>query len=143
MPAGRGNPHPILPKPNQTHTLFTGVPSSAWEKAEDKEMEQIIPLYGKTYHMWQVDRGDKVPMGKPELMGSFTSDETVKAAVPDGVDGLRKKTYDRFGISSADKEARRKGLCPGFTVHAGMFCFLWWSFGTCVVLGVDGMGRAN
>ena len=93
----------------------------AWEQAESKEMEQIIPLYGKTYHMWQVDRGDSVPMGEPVLMGSFTSAETVKKAVPEGLDGLRKKTYERFGISSAEKEQKRKDLCPGFTIHPGMY----------------------
>ncbi|KAF8208747.1 hypothetical protein K438DRAFT_1812808 [Mycena galopus ATCC 62051] len=46
--------------------------SSAWEAAETKEMEDVITLYGKTYHLWQTDRGDALPLGKPELMMSFT-----------------------------------------------------------------------
>ncbi|KAF8902298.1 hypothetical protein CPB85DRAFT_1321905 [Mucidula mucida] len=31
------------------------VPDAAWEIAETKEMEQVIGLYGKTYHLWQTD----------------------------------------------------------------------------------------
>ncbi|CAZ84537.1 unnamed protein product [Tuber melanosporum] len=34
-------------------------------------MEELAKLYGKTYHLWQVDRGDEVPLGAPMLMGSF------------------------------------------------------------------------
>ncbi|KAF7346131.1 DUF1264-domain-containing protein [Mycena sanguinolenta] len=36
----------------------------AWEVAETKEMEDVILLYGKTYHLWQTDRGDALPLGK-------------------------------------------------------------------------------
>ena len=32
------------------------LPTTAWELAETKEMEDVIGLYGKTYHFWQVDR---------------------------------------------------------------------------------------
>ncbi len=37
------------------------VPDAVWEIAETKEMEQVIGLYGKTYHLWHTDRGDTVP----------------------------------------------------------------------------------
>lgn len=53
------------------------VPQSAWELAETKEMEQLVGTYGKTWHLWQVDRGDRVPLGMPKLMGSFTKDDQV------------------------------------------------------------------
>jgi hypothetical protein len=46
----------------------------AWEAAETKEMEEVITLYGKVYHLWQTDRGDKLPLGEPKLMTSFTAD---------------------------------------------------------------------
>jgi len=39
------------------------VPESAWLTAETKAMEEIITLYGKTYHFWEVDRGDTLPLG--------------------------------------------------------------------------------
>jgi hypothetical protein len=78
----------------------TPLPCAAWEVAETKEMEQVVGLYGKTYHLWQVDRGDKVPMGQPELMMSFTKD----AQVPEGLIGERDV---RFGVDSKTKKAKR------------------------------------
>jgi hypothetical protein len=39
-------------------------PDDEWEKIEVEAMKEIIDLYGKTWHFWQVDRGDKLPLGK-------------------------------------------------------------------------------
>ena len=36
-------------------------------QAEDLEMQKLINTYGKTFHTWQVDRGDVLPFGKPAL----------------------------------------------------------------------------
>jgi hypothetical protein len=58
----------IMPKPSL-------VPEAAWELAENKEMEEVVKLYGKVYHLWQVDRGDVLPLGEPKLMTSFTKKE--------------------------------------------------------------------
>ncbi|KAF1814909.1 DUF1264-domain-containing protein [Eremomyces bilateralis CBS 781.70] len=55
----------IMPRPR-------GMPEIAWETAETKEMEDVIVLYGKIYHLWQTDRGDQLPLGPPKLMTSFT-----------------------------------------------------------------------
>lgn len=77
-----------------------GVPTAGWEVAETKEMEEVIGLYGKTYHFWQVDRGDKLPLGGPELMGSFTSKEQLP-------EGLLAERDERYGISSAQKKEKR------------------------------------
>lgn len=53
------------------------VPEGVWEIAETAEMREVVGLYGKTFHFWQVDRGDELPLGKPELMMSFTKDDQV------------------------------------------------------------------
>ncbi|KAF2190213.1 DUF1264-domain-containing protein [Zopfia rhizophila CBS 207.26] len=58
----------IMPKPSL-------VPDTVWEAAENKEMEQVVHLYGKVYHLWQVDKSDRLPLGEPKLMTSFTADE--------------------------------------------------------------------
>ncbi|ROT35623.1 DUF1264-domain-containing protein [Sodiomyces alkalinus F11] len=55
----------IMPQP--------AVPDAVWEIAENKEMEEVVRLYGKIYHLWQVDRGDKLPLGEPQLMTSYTA----------------------------------------------------------------------
>jgi hypothetical protein len=55
----------IMPKP-------AALPEAVWEVAENKEMEEVIQLYGKVYHLWQTDRGDRLPLGPPKLMTSYT-----------------------------------------------------------------------
>lgn len=54
------------------------MPDALWETAETKEMEEVVGLYGKTFHFWQVDRGDIVPLGMPQLMLSLTDDSQVR-----------------------------------------------------------------
>jgi hypothetical protein len=56
----------IMPRP-------TGVPEAVWEVAENREMEEVVELYGKVYHLWQTDRGDTLPLGEPQLMTSYTA----------------------------------------------------------------------
>lgn len=41
---------------------------------EDTLMKKLVNTYGKTWHFWQVDRGDAVPVGPAKLMSSYTSD---------------------------------------------------------------------
>lgn len=59
----------IMPQPSPL------VPQAAWEKAETAEMGNVVELYGKVYHLWQVDKGHKIPLGEPKLMTSFTKAE--------------------------------------------------------------------
>lgn len=49
----------VLPKPS-------AYDHDEWEKAELEGMHGIVDLYGKTFHFWQLDRGDKLPMGKQQ-----------------------------------------------------------------------------
>ncbi|KAJ6119605.1 hypothetical protein N7523_003885 [Penicillium sp. IBT 18751x] len=95
----------IMPAP-------AGMPNAAWEAAETAEMADIAPIYGKTYHFWQVDRGDPVPMGPPQLMASFTTPDSVKLAHPDGLDGLLKDRNERFGVDHRDKAKKREDIPP-------------------------------
>jgi len=50
------------------------VPERVWRVAENDEMEQVVKLYGKVYHLWQTDKGHSLPLGEPQLMTSFTAD---------------------------------------------------------------------
>lgn len=86
----------IMPGPD-------GLPTGVWEAAETKEMEQVVGLYGKTYHFWQVDRGDKLPLGPPQLMMSFTSPELFPQFKE--VVGDRDK---RYRVSHEQKREKRK-----------------------------------
>ncbi|KAF2762744.1 DUF1264-domain-containing protein [Pseudovirgaria hyperparasitica] len=78
------------------------VPTAAWEVAETKEMEQVIELYGKVYHLWQTDRGDQLPLGEPKLMTSFTNESQLD---------FKKLVQDRdsrFQVDHASKADQRK-----------------------------------
>ncbi|KAJ7041870.1 hypothetical protein C8F04DRAFT_1297007 [Mycena alexandri] len=78
--------------------------SSAWEAVETKEMEDVITLYGKTYHLWQTDRGDALPMGKPELMISFTGDGQFDFERHVG------ERDARFEVDYREKQKAREGI---------------------------------
>jgi hypothetical protein len=51
------------------------------DTAEKDLVKMIIGTYGKTWHTWQVDRGDKLPLGIPQLMMAFTADGQAKANI--------------------------------------------------------------
>jgi len=91
----------IMPNPH--------VPNAIWEIAETAEMKEIVGLYGKTYHFWQVDRGDAVPLGKPELMMSFTSDEQVPWT-------KLKDRDERYGVETSQKKTARTEV-PAAKIH--------------------------
>ena len=96
----------IMPKPSM-------VPASVWEAAEMKEVEELVAWYGKTFHFWQVDRGDRVPMGGAELMGSFTGEEQVEQ-----FEGAMKDRDQRFGVDRGEKKKVRQDI-PEPPIHTG------------------------
>jgi Protein of unknown function (DUF1264) len=68
--------------------------------AENELMEQLVGTYGKTWHTWQVDRGDQLPLGIPQLMMGFTADgQANPQMVADRDEG--------YGISSEEKKKAR------------------------------------
>ena len=90
------------------------VPEAAWQVAETKEMEQVVELYGKVYHLWQTDRGDKLPIGEPQLMTSFTAKDQFDFDKHVGArDG-------RFHVDHREKSKAREHIAEP-NVHPGMF----------------------
>ncbi|EON97216.1 putative duf1264 domain-containing protein [Phaeoacremonium minimum UCRPA7] len=89
----------VMPQPSPL------VPQVAWEKAETAEMEDVIELYGKVYHLWQVDKGHKIPLGTPQLMTSITADSQMLNF--DQVVGERDQ---RFGTDWKRKKEIRKDI---------------------------------
>jgi hypothetical protein len=69
------------------------------DTAEKDLMKALIGTYGKTWHTWQVDRGDKLPLGIPQLMMAFTADGQAKANIISERDKL-------YGSTDAKKAAR-------------------------------------
>jgi Protein of unknown function (DUF1264) len=44
------------------------------ETAEHELMQELVSTYGKIWSLWQVDSGDKVPLGLPKLLMGYTAD---------------------------------------------------------------------
>ena len=63
----------MLVMPNPSLTALPGT-REAWEAAETREMRHVVELYGKVFHTWQTDLGHALPLGKPQLMTSFTEE---------------------------------------------------------------------
>nr|OQO30255.1 hypothetical protein B0A51_01803 [Rachicladosporium sp. CCFEE 5018] len=84
----------IMPRPST-------MPSAAWELAEKKEMEEVIGLYGKVFHLW--DTRDARPLGLPRLMTSFTEASQVDESV-------WRERDERMGFDRGRKVEGRKGI---------------------------------
>lgn len=90
-------------------------------------MEEIIPLYGKTFHFWQVDRGDAVPLGIPQLMGSFPDEEMVKRAFP-SLENMLADRDQRFHVDHKAKAKAREYIALPKR-HPGKSIMKLWMFG--------------
>lgn len=103
-----------LPKPE-------GADPAEWEKAETEAMKEIVGLYGKTWHFWQIDRGDKLPIGYPKLMGSLTDHKQVD------LDKALVNRNNAFGVDHRQKASLRSGIeAPKIHPNANS----WWKEGT-------------
>jgi len=97
----------LMPRP-------TGVPAAVWEVAENKEMEEVVTLYGKIFHLWQTDKGHKLPLGEPQLMTSYTDYDQFDF---DQKVGDRDR---RFGEDHRHKREVREYIEEP-TIHQGLF----------------------
>jgi hypothetical protein len=79
------------------------LPNAVWEKAETKEMEEVATLYGKTFHFWEVDKGDALPLGPPKLMMSLLHETP-------GFQKACKGRDERFGTDYKHKKEIRKHI---------------------------------
>jgi hypothetical protein len=79
--------------------VMPGIP----EQVETTAMRSLATTYGKTWHMWQVDRGDTLPLGIPQLMMGFTHDGQLDPR-------LIAERDQRLGVSMQDKRQARAGI---------------------------------
>ena len=74
----------VMPKPSN-------ISSDEWEKAEVEAMKEVVGLYGKTWHFWQVDKDDELPLGKPTSISDLETHLFDIAARPPEIDGITHK----------------------------------------------------
>jgi len=79
--------------------IAPGIP----EVSERKLMQDTANTYGKTFHTWEIDRGDKIPTGIPKLMMAFTEDKQLHQELLD-------KRDKKYGISTEKLKSSRKNL---------------------------------
>ncbi len=79
--------------------IAPGVP----EPAEHAVMKDLVTTYGKTWHTWQIDRDQNLPMGIPQLMMGFTKDGQINQPLLQD----RDKRYD---ISFEERRRTRNDI---------------------------------
>jgi hypothetical protein len=70
------------------------------EAAESQLMRDFVTTYGKTWYLWQVDRGDQLPLGLPKLGMGFTADGQADP-------GMVSRRDREFHMDSKDVMVRR------------------------------------
>lgn len=78
--------------------------------AERQLMKEIANSYSKTWHFWQVDRGDILPVGGPKLMMAFTKDGQVH-------NDLLKHRDHEVAVSSIELKEKRSKIDPSPRVN--------------------------
>lgn len=49
------------------------------------DLAKVCKTYGKTIHFWQVDRGDALPLGIPQIMMALTRDGQLREDLAKGI----------------------------------------------------------
>lgn len=102
----------VLPYP-QSHAYR----KDAWDELETKAMEEVVGLYGKLYHFWEVDKGHELPLGQPKLMGSLTDYRQLD------VDKAMEQRNKEQGIDQQKKRQLREPIpLPGIHPNSDS----WW-----------------
>ncbi|KAF7837069.1 oil body-associated protein 1A-like [Senna tora] len=70
-----------------------------------QDLEKVCKTYGKVYHFWQIDKGDSLPLGEPQLMMAVTRDGQM-------YQDLLKSVEQRFGIE-LEKERKNREYMTG------------------------------
>jgi hypothetical protein len=71
------------------------------QPASEALMHGKMNSYGKTFHLWSTDKGDKLPFGEPMLAWSFNRDGEARA-------DLVERRDRAMGISTSEIRARRQ-----------------------------------
>ncbi|XP_042516504.1 oil body-associated protein 1A-like [Macadamia integrifolia] len=70
-----------------------------------QELDKVCKTYGKTFHFWQIDKGDELPLGLPQLMMALTRDGQLDTNIAQDVE-------KRFGVSF-EKERENRAYMKG------------------------------
>lgn len=63
------------------YLFMPGVPS----RIQWQDLKNVCKTYGKVFHFWQVDRGDSLPLGIPQVMMALTRDGQLYENLAQGI----------------------------------------------------------
>jgi hypothetical protein len=72
--------------------------------AEKQVVQQIANMYCKVIHTWQIDNGDLLPIGPPQLMTSITESKYIDP------EKMKEKEKQTKNISSEERAKQRQDL---------------------------------
>ncbi|BBH08721.1 Protein of unknown function D [Prunus dulcis] len=76
-----------------------------------QDLDKVCKTYGKTIHFWQVDKGDELPLGIPQVMLALTRDGQLPPELAIDV-------QMRYGVSFDEEREKRAYMeGPKFGVH--------------------------
>jgi hypothetical protein len=81
--------------------------------AEKELMRSKMNSYGKTWHVWMTDKGDKLPTGEPMLAWSFNRDGEPRP-------GLVEERDKQMGLNSQEIRQKRQDLVPFAKPQSGV-----------------------
>uniref|UniRef100_A0A803LTG6 Oil body-associated protein 1A n=2 Tax=Chenopodium quinoa TaxID=63459 RepID=A0A803LTG6_CHEQI len=85
--------------------FLPGVPGAM----QRPDLAKVAQTYGKTIHFWQVDRGDNLPLGLPQIMMALTRDGQLYTHLASDVE----KKYNVNFEKERENRAYMKGLEHG------------------------------
>jgi hypothetical protein len=89
----------------------SAVPSAALNIAEQPAMLELQRTYGKTIHTWAFDLYPDLPLGPPNPMMSYSSDEQAPPAE------VIKARDNKYGMDTASKRKLRADYLPPYEKH--------------------------
>ncbi|TVU25667.1 hypothetical protein EJB05_28172 [Eragrostis curvula] len=69
---------------------------------ERRDLEEVCKTYGKTIHFWQVDRGDALPLGLPQIMMALTREGQLRQDMADFRRVLQEERENRAYMSGPE-----------------------------------------
>ncbi|XP_047312240.1 oil body-associated protein 1A-like [Impatiens glandulifera] len=76
--------------------FMPGMPAAV----QHMDLEKVAKTYGKTIHFWQVEKGDVLPLGIPQIMMALTRDGQLYR-------NLATEVENRYGVSFEDERVKR------------------------------------
>lgn len=76
------------------------------------DLEKVCKTYGKTVHFWQVDKGDNLPLGLPQIMMALTRDGQLYENLEQDVEKSYGVCFDKERVNRAYMNGPEHGIHP-------------------------------